>query len=72
MSNNINGKSTHLIRTEERDILSKVLSRKKKYLQNQVPLGFFWARSAKWGYMTKTLSYNGHSDKNISELDKKP
>ena len=25
--------------------------------QNQVHLGIFWARGAKWGYMTKNHSY---------------
>ena len=34
-------------------MLNQMFYHRKNDLENQVPLGNFWARGTKWGYMTK-------------------
>ena len=53
-------------------MINQILCHGINDLQNQVLLGNVWARGANGVYDKEPLSYNGHSDKNISELVKKP
>ena len=34
-------------------MFNQIFCQRLNYLQNQVPLGFYWARGVKWGCMTK-------------------
>ena len=52
-------------------MLNQIFCHGKNDFQNQVPLGIL-RLEAKWGVHNKTLSINGHSDQNISQLVKKP
>ena len=54
-------------------MINQILCQGIDDLQNQVPLGNSLALRAKMGvYDKEPLSYNGHSDTNISELIKNP
>ena len=56
-------------------MFNQILCQGTNYLQFQVhlyPLEIFRLQEQKGGYMTKTLTCNGHSDENISYLIKKP
>ena len=65
-------KGTHLIRNKQWDDKSFILSWNKWSLKSSTPRKFLGSRSKMGVYDKEPLSCNGHSDKYISELVKRP